>query len=93
MQTCTIALSNQELTMKTPLKNKSNENQQGSSKGNLSINPKIETLKSRGISNCVGQMSYQTDNKQATANKENENFMVQEKKSTKMPGKYSPKKD
>ena len=37
--------------------------------------------------------SYQTDNKQATANKENENFMVQEKKSTKMPGKYSPKKD
>ena len=25
-------------------------------------------------------MSYQTDNKQATANKENENFMVQEKK-------------
>ena len=71
--------------MKTPLKNKSNENQQGSSK--------IETLKSRGISNCGGQMSYQTDNKQATANKENENFMVQEKKSTKMPGKYSPKKD
>ena len=34
MQTRTIALSNQELTMKTPLKNKSNENQQGSSNGN-----------------------------------------------------------
>ena len=43
--------------MKTPMKNKSNENQQGSSKGNQSVHAKKETLKSRGISNSGGQMS------------------------------------
>ena len=79
--------------MKTPLKNKSNENQQGSSKGNQSIHAKKETLKSRGISNSGGQMSYQTDNKQATVNKGNINSMVQGKtKAPKMPSKHSPKK-
>jgi len=79
--------------MKTPMKNKSNENQQGSSKGNQSIHAKKEALKSRGISNSGGQMSYQTDNKQATVNKGNENSMVQGKtKAPKMPSKHSPKK-
>lgn len=79
--------------MKTPMKNKSNENQQGSSKGNQSVHAKKETLKSRGISNSGGQMSYQTDNKQATVNKGNINSMVQSKtKAPKMPSKHSPKK-
>ncbi|WP_276362425.1 hypothetical protein [Daejeonella sp. H1SJ63] len=79
--------------MKTPIKNKSNENQQGNSKGNQSIKAGKEALKSRGISNSGGQMSYHTDNKQATVNKGNENSMVQGKtKAPKMPSKHSPKK-
>lgn len=49
--------------------------------------------KQRGISNSGGQMSYQTDNKQATVNKGNENSMVQGKtKAPKMPSKHKPKK-
>ncbi len=79
--------------MKTPMKNKSNENQQGSSKGNQSIHAQKEALKSRGIPNSGGQMSYQTDNEQATVNKGNENSMVQGKtRAPKMPSKHSPKK-
>ena len=57
--------------MKTPIRNKSNENQQGGSKGNQSINAKKETQKSRRSSNSGGQMSYHTDNKKKTVNKQN----------------------
>ena len=79
--------------MKIPMKNKSNENPQGSSKGNQSIQSKKETLKSMGNSNSGGQMYYQTDNKQATVNKGNLNSMVQGKtKAPKIPSKHSPKK-
>lgn len=79
--------------MKTKAKNKSNENRQGTSKSNLSFKSEIKELKSRGISNSGGQMSYQTDNKQATVNKGNINSMVQgKKKAPKMPSKYKPKK-
>jgi len=82
-----------EAKMKTPVKNKSNENQQGGSKGSQSIKAEKEALKSRGISNSGGQMSYHTDNKQATVNKGNVNSMVQGKtKAPKMPSKHSPKK-
>jgi hypothetical protein len=82
-----------EIAMKTPVKNKSNENQQGGSKSNLAFKSGNEELKKRGISNSGGQMSYQTDNKQATVNKGNENSMVQGKtKAPKMPSKHSPKK-
>jgi hypothetical protein len=79
--------------MKTPVKNKSNENQQGGSKSNLAFQSGNEELKKRGISNSGGHMSYQTDNKQATVNKGNENSMVQGKtKAPKMPSQHSPKK-
>lgn len=79
--------------MKTPLKNKSNENQQGDSKSNLAFKSTKQELKQRGISNSGGQMSYHTDNKKATVNKGNENSMVQGKiKAPKMPSKHSPKK-
>jgi len=79
--------------MKAPSKNKSNENQQGTSKSNEAFRSGKEEQKQRGISNSGGQMSYQTDNKQATVNKGNENSMVQGKtKAPKMPSKHSPKK-
>ena len=82
-----------EEKMKTPVKNKSNENQQGSSKSNEAFKSGTEELKKRGISNSGGQMSYHTDNKQSTVNKGNENSMVQgKKKAPKMPSKHSPKK-
>lgn len=79
--------------MKTPVKNKSNEDQQGSSKANEAFRSGNEELKKRGISNSGGQMSYHTDNKQATVNRGNENSMVQgKKKAPQMPSKHSPKK-
>lgn len=79
--------------MKAPSKNKSNENQQGTSKSNEAFRSGKEEQKQRGISNSGGQMSYQTDNKQATVNRGNENSMVQGKKQApKMPSKHSPKK-
>jgi hypothetical protein len=79
--------------MKTQAKNKSNENQQGSSKSNLAFKSESQELKRRGISNSGGQMSYQTDNKQATVNKGNVNSMVQgKKKAPKIPSKHGPKK-
>lgn len=79
--------------MKAPSKNKSNENQQGTSKSNEAFRSGKEEQKQRGISNSGGHMSYQTDNKQATVNKGNENSMVQgKKKAPQMPSKHSPKK-
>lgn len=79
--------------MKTVIRNKSNGNKQGKSKSNLNFKSEIKELKQRGISNSGGQMSYQTDNKQATVNKGNINTMVQgKKKAPKMPSKHKPKK-
>ncbi len=46
-----------------------------------------------GISNSGGQFSYQTDNKQGTINKGNQNPDVQGKrKAPKLPSKFKPKK-
>jgi hypothetical protein len=82
-----------DVKMKTISKIKSKENKQGSSKSNLALKSEIMELKQRGISNSGGQMSYQTDNKQATVNKGNINSMVQgKKKAPKMPSKHKPKK-
>lgn len=79
--------------MKTPVKNKSNEDQQGSSTSNQTFKSGKEEQKQRGISNSGGQMSYQTDNKQATVNKGNINSDVQGKKQApRTPSKHSPKK-
>jgi len=78
--------------MKIPANNKSNEDQQGSSKSNQAFKSGKEDQKQRGISNSGGQMSYQTDNKQATVNKGNENSNFQGKvKAPKTPSKHSPK--
>ena len=66
--------------MKIPVKNKSNEDQQGSSRSNLAFKSGNQEQKQRGISNSGGQMSFQTDNKQATVNKGNQNPNVQGKK-------------
>lgn len=79
--------------MNIPAKNKSNEDQQGSSKSNQAFKSGKEEQKQRGISNSGGQMSYQTDNKQATVNKGNENSNFQGKvQAPKTPSKHSPKK-
>ncbi|MHB1178329.1 MAG: hypothetical protein ACYCZO_08365 [Daejeonella sp.] len=79
--------------MKIPVKNKSNEDQQGSSRSNQAFKSGKEDQKQRGISNSGGQMSYQTDNKQATINKGNVNPDVQGKKqASQTPSKHSPKK-
>ncbi|WP_411274344.1 hypothetical protein [Daejeonella sp.] len=79
--------------MNTPSNNKSNEDQQGSSKSNQAFKSGKEEQKKRGISNSGGQMSYQTDNKQATVNKGNVNPNVQGKKrAAKIPSKHGPKK-
>ena len=79
--------------MKTPVKNKSNEDQQGSSTSNQAFKSGKEEQKQRGISNSGGQMSYQTDNKQATVNKGNVNPNVQGKKQApQTPSKHGPKK-
>lgn len=78
--------------MKTPVKNNANANEQGSSKSNQAFQSVKEAQKQRGISNSGGQMSYQTDNKQATVNKGNENLNVPGKKQTpQTPSKHSPK--
>lgn len=74
-------------------KNKSDEDQQGSSKSNQAFKSGKEEQKQRGISNSGGQMSYHTDNKQATVNKGNENPNVQGKKhAPRVPSKHGPKK-
>jgi hypothetical protein len=78
--------------MNIPAKNKSNEDQQGSSKSNQAFQSGKENQKQRGISNSGGQMSHQTDNKQATVNKGNVNPNAQGKKQApKTPSKHSPK--
>lgn len=78
--------------MKVPVKNKSNEDQQGSSKSNQAFQSVKEAQKQRGISNSGGQMSFQTDNKQATINRGNENPNVQGKKQApQTQSKHSPK--
>ena len=78
--------------MKTPAKNKSNEDQQGSSKSNQSFMSGKEEQKQRGISNSGGQRASQTDNKQATVNKGNVNSDVQgKKKAPQTSSKHSPK--
>ncbi|WP_276347037.1 hypothetical protein [Daejeonella sp. JGW-45] len=74
------------------MKNKSNEDQQGSSKSNQAFQSVKEAQKQRGISNSGGQMSFQTDNKQATINRGNENPNVQGKKQAPQThSKHSPK--
>ncbi len=79
--------------MKTPIKNKSNEDQQGNSKSNLAFKSASEEQKQRGISNSGGQMSDKTDNKQATVNKGNVNPAVQgKKKAPRVPGGHPSKK-
>lgn len=66
---------------------------QGSSTSDRAFKSTKEELKSRGISNSGGQMSDQTDNKQATVNKGNVNPNVQgKKKAPQLPSESSPKK-
>lgn len=80
--------------MKKLNKNITNEHQLGGTKSTDTFKTGKEFQKQRGISNSGGQMSHQTDNKQATVNKGNVNSMVQGKtKAPKMPSKHSPKKD
>ena len=79
--------------MKDKLNNKSNQDQQGKSNSNQFFDSVRDEKKQRGISNSGGQMSYQTDNKQATVNKGNENPNVQGKKQApKRPSQHGPKK-
>jgi hypothetical protein len=66
---------------------------QGSSTSDRAFKSTKEDLKKRGISNSGGQMSDQTDNKQATVNKGNVNPDVQGKKrAPQKPSESSPKK-
>ncbi|NEU09823.1 hypothetical protein GZH53_15965 [Flavihumibacter sp. R14] len=66
---------------------------QGSSTFNRSIKSTKGDMKQRGVSNSGGQMSDQTDNKQATVNKGNVNPDVQGKvQASKKPSESSPKK-
>jgi len=53
---------------------------QGGSTSDRAFKSTKEGLKQRGVSNSGGQMSDQTDNKQATVNKGNTNPDVQGKK-------------
>jgi hypothetical protein len=79
--------------MKDKSINKSSQDQQGNSTSNQFFKSVKDDQKQRGISNSGGQMSYQTDNKQATVNKGNENPSVQGKKhAPKVPSKHSPEK-
>lgn len=66
---------------------------QGNSTSDRAFKSNREELKSRGISNSGGQMSDQTDNKQATVNKGNVNPDVQGKKQApQKPSAHPPKK-
>jgi hypothetical protein len=79
--------------MKDKLNNKSNQDQQGKSNSNQFFKSFKDSEKQRGISNSGGQMSYQTDNKQSTVNKGNENPNVQGKKhAPKVQSAHGPKK-
>ena len=81
--------------MKNPIppgKNSADKGSQGGSTSNQAFKNNREELKSRGISNSGGQMSDQTDNKQATVNKGNINPDVQGKKhALQKPSESSPK--
>ena len=59
---------------------KANSGSQGGSTSNRAFRSTKVGLKQRGVSNSGGQMSDQTDNKQATVNKGNTNPDVQGKK-------------
>lgn len=79
--------------MKDKLNNKSGQDFQGNSTSNQFFTSVKDEKKQKGISNSGGQMSYQTDNKQATVNKGNENPAVQGKKhAAKVPSRHGPKK-
>jgi len=79
--------------MKDKLNNKSGQDQQGKSTSNQFFKSVKDGEKQRGISNSGGQWSYQTDNKQGTVNKGNQNPGVQGKKhAPKLPSMYGPKK-
>ncbi|MEO8795669.1 MAG: hypothetical protein ABI390_09390 [Daejeonella sp.] len=82
--------------MKNPIppgKDAARTEHQGRTTSNRAYDDNREVLKSRGISNSGGQMSDQTDNKQATVNKGNVNPDVQGKKhAPQKPSESSPKK-
>lgn len=79
--------------MKEKLNKGSGQDVQGRSTSNQLFTSVKDSKKQHGISNSGGQMSYQTDNKQATVNKGNENSSVQGKKhAPKVPSKHPPKK-
>ncbi|WP_036677953.1 hypothetical protein [Daejeonella oryzae] len=82
--------------MKNPIppgKDSASTGSQGKSTSNRAFDDNREVLKSRGISNSGGQMSDQTDNKQATVNKGNVNPDVQGKQhAPQKPSESSPKK-
>ena len=66
---------------------------QGGSTSDRAFKSTKEDLKQRGVSNSGGQMSDQTDNKQATVNKGNVNPNVQGKKhAPQVPSESHPKK-
>ncbi len=66
---------------------------QGQSTSDRAFKSTKESMKQRGISNSGGQMSDQTDNKQATVNKGNTNPDVQGKKQApQKPSESSPNK-
>ena len=66
---------------------------QGQSTSDRAFKSTKEGLKQRGVSNSGGQMSDQTDNKQATVNKGNTNSNVQGKKQAPQEqGESRPKK-
>jgi hypothetical protein len=79
--------------MKDKSNNNANQDQQGGSKSNQLFDSVRDQKRGRGISNSGGQMSYQTDNKQATVNRGNENPNVQGKKQApRTPSRHDPKK-
>lgn len=79
--------------MKEKSSNPSGQGPQGKSTANQFFTSVKDEQKQRGISNSGGQMSYQTDNKQATVNKGNENPNVQGKKhAPKVQSEHGPKK-
>ena len=78
---------------KQPGNEKPGRGSQGGSTADRAFKAGREELKQRGISNSGGQMSYQTDNKQTTVNKGNQNPDVQGKKQApSKPSQSSPKK-
>jgi hypothetical protein len=60
-------------------KNQQNPESQGGSTSDRNFKSTKEALKQRGISNSGGQYAHQTDNKQGTVNKGNQDPNVQGK--------------